>query len=371
MTGRWSPAVLVLACLCCILSAEANWELEPRVIGGTVVSPPGKYPFLTFLLVFFENANGGQTTARCTATLVSSRWVMTAAHCVAMSNTAGTKNWMIDRAQVWVGAHDLTDGSTGEQADVDVFVPHPLYDPVVMANDVALLHLVKDIDAKYVPAVLPAPGEYSNYYSTGTLMKIAGWGITDTGSVSSVPMEAAVPLVNTTTCQKQLATSELFATLCAGFTQGGVDTCEGDSGGPMFLPINSKNVVFGITSYGDGCALAGKPGVYTGTQAYYAWITETMSMDIDTLCQGTCLTCSGNCGNCQWAIYNCDLSACAHECNVVQDLGDGTCDAHCDSASCKFDAGDCASEQPSDWNIAMRPSLAVVLVALAGVLLNW
>ena len=51
--------------------------------------------------------------------------------------------------------------------------------------------------------------------------------------------------------------------VCAGYPQGGVDTCQGDSGGPMFgRDATGALKVVGATSYGDGCARPGKPGVY-------------------------------------------------------------------------------------------------------------
>ena len=49
-----------------------------------------------------------------------------------------------------------------------------------------------------------------------------------------------------------------------GEYNGGKDTCQGDSGGPVYykqvIDGRERMVVSGITSYGEDCALAGKPG---------------------------------------------------------------------------------------------------------------
>ena len=52
-----------------------------------------------------------------------------------------------------------------------------------------------------------------------------------------------------------------------------IDTCFGDSGGPlmMFTP-NKQWVLVGLTSYGHGCARKGYAGVYTRVAAFEDWI---------------------------------------------------------------------------------------------------
>ncbi|HEV7907877.1 MAG TPA: trypsin-like serine protease, partial [Pseudonocardiaceae bacterium] len=57
-----------------------------------------------------------------------------------------------------------------------------------------------------------------------------------------------------------------------GYPQGGVDTCQGDSGGPLVY----GGKLIGITSWGQGCASAGYPGVYTRVSTYSSLIQQQL-----------------------------------------------------------------------------------------------
>jgi secreted trypsin-like serine protease len=87
-------------------------------------------------------------------------------------------------------------------------------------------------------------------------------------------LKAKVPFVSDASCKASGGDySGLIAAaeICAGLPQGGVDTCQGDSGGPMFRKDNAGEwIEVGIVSWGEGCARAGKPGVYTEVSTFAA-----------------------------------------------------------------------------------------------------
>ena len=72
-----------------------------------------------------------------------------------------------------------------------------------------------------------------------------------------------MPITTDSYCGGAYSDFDAATMVCAGFPQGGVDTCQGDSGGPMFGSTSTGTLrVVGTTSFGEGCARPGKPGVY-------------------------------------------------------------------------------------------------------------
>jgi secreted trypsin-like serine protease len=105
------------------------------------------------------------------------------------------------------------------------------------------------------------------------LATMAGFGLTSENA-SDAPAQmqwAKVPITTDQYCANAYPNGftpadggfDAKTMICAGYPQGGTDTCQGDSGGPLIVPVASGALrLVGATSFGDGCAEAGKPGVY-------------------------------------------------------------------------------------------------------------
>jgi secreted trypsin-like serine protease len=124
------------------------------------------------------------------------------------------------------------------------------------------------------PPVKIASAAERSLWTAGTMATIAGYGVTESGGEQpEFLQEAQVPIT------ADAVTAEAYPYLIdgvdplfggfesrtqigAGFPEGGVDTCQGDSGGPLLVPAGAELRLVGDTSYGNGCAEPGFPGVY-------------------------------------------------------------------------------------------------------------
>jgi secreted trypsin-like serine protease len=134
-----------------------------RIVGGNVATD-GAYPFMVALLAkgYVNNYNA----QFCGASLIGSKWVLTAAHCVEDIPNANL---------IWalLGTQDLALGGT--RASVKRITVHESYDPDTSVNDIALLELATEVTT--IPTV-SLPTAASSLYNPGSPVTVIGWGET-------------------------------------------------------------------------------------------------------------------------------------------------------------------------------------------------
>ncbi|XP_066274542.1 trypsin-like [Branchiostoma lanceolatum] len=234
-----------------LVSYAAAQGYEDRIVGGSEATP-GAFPWQVSL-----QQNGYHF---CGGTLLNSQWVLSAAHCQ-MSASSMT---------VVAGDHDLSRNEGTEQSrQVQQVIPHPNYNDNTLNNDIMLIKLSSPVtlNSRVSPASLP-----SSMVADGTMVTVTGWGNTR-ASGSNYPdrlQKVDVPVVSRSTCNAANAyggevTAKMF---CAGYMDGGKDSCQGDSGGPVVR----SGTVYGVVSWGYGCAQRNYPGVYAKVNRFTSWI---------------------------------------------------------------------------------------------------
>ena len=88
-----------------------------------------------------------------------------------------------------------------------------------------------------------------------------------------------IPIVSKSECNnvyKDYYISENM--FCAGYQGGRIDTCAGDSGGPLLCQKDGRWTIYGITSFGEGCGQQGKYGIYAKVPNFTKWIESVIRL---------------------------------------------------------------------------------------------
>ncbi|KAM4657575.1 transmembrane protease serine 9 [Amazona ochrocephala] len=208
----------------------------------------------------------------CGAAVIGDRWLLSAAHCFNETNP--------EEIEAHVGTTSLN-GTDGGAVKVNVtrVIPHPLFNPIMLDFDVAVLELVTPlVFNKHVqPVCLPLAAQE---FAAGQQCVISGWGNLQEGNATKpeVLQRASVGIIDQKTCDFLYNFSLTDRMICAGFLEGKIDSCQGDSGGPLACEVTPGTFYLaGIVSWGIGCAQAMKPGVYSRITKLQDWILGTIS----------------------------------------------------------------------------------------------
>jgi secreted trypsin-like serine protease len=298
--GRRSRLVLLGALTALALlapasaSASSGATVQPKIVGGSTASI-SQYPWQAAVVISPSKLSGNAHQRQfCGGSLLTSRIVITAGHCVADTDpdctfcgsdtlppvcTAisdpspgdGTCKLDANDVDVVLGRSTLSDASQGTEATVQAVKLQDNFNGDYQGDgvprfDVAYLVLSS---ASSQTSIKIAGTDEDALWDPGSPEQISGWGTaSETARDTEDTLRAAtVDVIPDSTCASGSIYGSDFdpaTMLCAGFLSGGVDTCFGDSGGPLQAPVPGGGYrLVGLTGWGNGCAEANAPGVYT------------------------------------------------------------------------------------------------------------
>ncbi|WP_329484706.1 serine protease [Kribbella sp. NBC_01484] len=222
---------------------------KTRIVGGTIAHTAD-----TPWAIALNNSGSPSPSGQwCGSTLVAANKIVTAAHCAQEAVSTYTA----------IQGRDVLTSAGGTSSKISSIWVDPQYGQQP-GHDVAVMTLATPFAG--VPTLALQTDKAAD--AAGAASVVYGWGSTEGTGPEDTFQKVDVPVLGDAYCEQAYASEGYTADgeICAGYEDGGKDSCQGDSGGPLVL--NGR--LFGVVSWGVGCADAGNPGVYAEVATYAA-----------------------------------------------------------------------------------------------------
>ncbi|KAH0557653.1 collagenase-like [Cotesia glomerata] len=244
------------------------YKMEKPLTSRDHDANPGQFPWMVSIHII--QIDNDDQYFHCGGSIISNRWVLTAAHCMKQSERILVMFGDVNRAHADYNSYQ---GPGFAMIGPHVF-SHPYWDGH-QENDIALLYMPEDIP--FGPTVQPIKlsGHMDTYKSySGKQALIMGWGLNGTGRETTILQYGFLPIISIEMCYiSGYITSD---TLCTAANTG-LDACPGDSGGPLIVYSQNYNcyIQIGVVRAGVNkhCPSA-YPGFYTRIDSHYLWIQK-------------------------------------------------------------------------------------------------
>lgn len=253
-----------------LLGVPGLAQAAPEQVTITAESPP-----LAEVVGGAQVAEGGWLDAAgiiegngvvCTGVLVAPNLVLTAGHC------SGNIDAVI------LGTNDYTTG--GETIAVTREIPYPRW---WQSYDVAILVLERDSTIQ--PRMIADGCIRDTYTKDGAAVAIVGYGaIDELGREYTSELREAFTTVTDADCSaiERGCVSSVSPNGEIGAGGMGIDSCYGDSGGPLYLLTPSGDFLVGLTSraWDDVNIDCAEGGIYVRPDALITWIETETGVDL-------------------------------------------------------------------------------------------
>lgn len=266
----------------------ADGGYTPEIVGGVEVDPANTYPWMASLQYYDQPYCGGSLIG---GDGEYAQWVLTAAHC--WVDDFGNVLPFDEHDTVVLGEHDFATISGDEVvshiAEVHMY---PGYFNFPYSYDLALIKLDAPVPVSDVisPINIAHVSNLEHFPAT-----TIGWGVTSFGGLpSDVLLEAQIEIFPDSLCELYGTSFNPDTMVCAGAPDYSADSCQADSGGPLFIQEEfGSYLLVGVTSFGRGCATPDYPGVYADVAGGLAWVysllyPSTLCADQSSIPQTEC-----------------------------------------------------------------------------------
>ncbi|TXZ07879.1 GlyGly-anchored extracellular serine protease VesA [Vibrio mimicus] len=254
-------------------------EVTPYIVNGTVATV-SNYPSFASLAIYISPYQYS-TRTYCGATVLNSRYILTAAHCIYGDSYAMLYTVAIPQLQ---DENDYPNGNIQFARGAEFYYSDNYIhsSSAYWPNDIAIIKLENDLNVSNFVGVLNST--VNDNYPTGGTYKAVGHGYVSTNTSGGTQLlETNLTFIPFSTCTAYYGVNFSSGHICFTGPQSGSyrnSTCSGDSGGPVYWDNGSGYIQIGITSFGPSiCGEASQPvtSVFTEVSDYYSWILRVMN----------------------------------------------------------------------------------------------